>query len=254
MIFRTASPIGCSNTNKPNTTSMKSIISKSIVVAFASAAILASQATAQITNIPDANSGITGSLKVAAAKVFTSGGSLATTAFQSPATISAVVVQEGETTAVTNSKGVTWTTKQAKYAVANKDILTAAGITNKGWSLAFTNLLGTEPLTVNKLVAVNTSTGDFDSATTNVVRTSTFFGLYTAGTYAENTNGDTVTDKYTGVGTTAGVFNGVADFAASGPLTYDGNAKLVATIGTLKSTNYYTSETLNGTINTTYEK
>lgn len=210
---------------------MKSIISKSIVVAFASAATLATQALAQVpTNVVnqiDVTALINGTYSVPAATLV-KGVDAASTYLRSAVSVASTIkvgyTSKDET--ITSASGLetyTYEEKFANYAYGNVEILKLALASSNvtGWSLAYTNAWknGAYPLSSGALVALKTNTAPV-SAVTNwfaaALGDNGYLNSYT--TTNDVTTKDVYNDYYQ-VGYTLGGGNAGDGFGASGVLS-----------------------------------
>jgi len=222
---------------------MKSTIRKSTVVAFASAAILATQAFAQ-TNIPtDEDSYVKGTYNVTAPKIV--GTNPATAVLERQVTVSATVQQPTDISATTTTKkGITTTTFKSafdSYAFGNKEIIALTTNNPTNASLLATNAFTSSTSTPVLVVARSNSA---TVVSNNVLEAN--LGSAIATVQVTQTNGVTTVEKGSGLQdidvTLLGelVADGVADF------TFDDVAKATFGTGTNKTTNTYTTSTLKG--------
>ena len=223
---------------------MKSTIRKSTVVAFASAAILATQALAQ-TNIPtDEASYVKGTYNVLAPKVV--GTNPATATLQQQVTLSATVQQPTDVSfsSVTKKGVTTQTTKTAfdSYAFGNKEIIALTTNNPTNASLLAINAL-TNTATAPTLVVARSN------STTPVLPTVFEAQINTSALIVQSTETNGIPTVLKGSGfTDVDVFllgelfaDGVADY------TFDELAKATFGTGTNKTTYIYSSYTLKGT-------
>jgi hypothetical protein len=232
---------------------MKSITLKSIALAFASVAALASQASAQSPSwFPpiDNSYGLTGSLKISAAKLL-SGTNFDNALMQGPTTFASTFETEGSPVYTTNkSSGViTETTKPVKYAVGNKEVLEYGLRTTNisGYSLAYVYPANSDNLDEDGyFAAVNTKTGSDQDVGRGLENLSDFQQtVITSYTYAY----DDSVSKGSGVAQLGLIVLDTWYPESTGPITVNDTSKLIYTFGGYKQTNTYSSFTYQGSIN-----
>lgn len=216
------------------------------------AAILVTQASSQEPPV-EIPVGITGSLRVSGAKLFS--GNAQTATMQSPVTFAARVITAVDYTETTNKRGqVTQTLKQGQFAAGTKEILQAVlNESIRGWSLAFTNAPG-QFIEEGALVAIKlrdaTST---PTGVTDVLEITDFFSAETSFNYVQDAGGNPLRDSGRGFSTIeadAVVLLGTlpVSLSATGPYTYTLRA-LNFGKGASRVTLPYYSETLRATFN-----
>ena len=232
---------------------MKSNTIKSIALAFASVAALASQASAQSPWFPNpafSPYGLTGSLRIAPAKVL-SGTNFDSAVMQGETRFASVFETEGSPVFKTNTRSgvVTETTKPVKYAVGNKEVLEFALGTNNisGYSLAFVYPANTEnPDEDGYFAAVNTKTGVAQNAGRGLEnRSDRQETLITSYTYAD----DDSVSKGSGVAKLELIILDTWFPQSTGPITVNNTAKLIFKSGGSNQTDTYPSFTFKGSIN-----